>query len=276
MTTTGYKKRLRNLLLPAVIIIGLFSSCISPKETNMLQQGQKAYYSVKPFEDYKLRANDEIYCNISTVLATNMSNAAASSDIIMEDMKTAFNGVVSVNAAGGNSTSQNSYIIANDGNISIPFFGDIKIEGLTIPEAEKVIQRVVIRSSPFDEANVRVRLRNNVFYVVSEQRNGVYSIAKDNMTIYQAISVSGNIVDNVDLDKVKIVRKGEDGKDVVMTFNLKSESVIESEFYYIRPNDVIYYTTSNSSFFRVNSFTGLFATILTPITFLISMLAFDI
>jgi polysaccharide export outer membrane protein len=259
MTTKAYKKQLRGLFLLAGII-GMFASCISPRETNLLQPGQKPYYPLKQFEDYRLQVNDEIYCNIST---RNME--------FLEEFKQAFSGIIS---SDGNTTSQISYNIDKDGSIFIPFFGNIKIEGLTIPEAEKVVQRVMQES--FRDANVRIRLRNNVFYIVSGSKNGTFTILKDNMTIYQALSISGNISDNVDLTKVKIVRKDRDGKDIVKTFNLKTESVIETEYYYIRPNDVIYYTTSNSSFFRVRSFTGLFSTILTPITFLISMLAFDI
>ncbi|MDR1809680.1 MAG: polysaccharide biosynthesis/export family protein [Prevotella sp.] len=255
MMTNTYKKRLSNLLLLAGVV-GMFASCISPKETNLLQPGKEPYYSVRPFEDYRLRANDEIYCNIST---TNVE--------FLEEFKQAYSGIVSAEGTSG----QSYYIIDKDGSITIPFFGNIKIEGLTIPEAEKAIQRVMQAS--FRDANVRVRLRNNMFYIISGSRNGVYTIFKDNMTIYQAIALTGNITSDIDLSYVQIIRKDRDGKDIVKTFNLKTESVIESEYYYIRPNDVIHYKTNSNSFFRVNSFTELFSTILTPITFLLTMYA---
>lgn len=259
MANILYKKDQGKWLL-LTVVIALLSSCISPKQTNLLQPNKKPFYSVKPYEDYKLQVNDEIYCNI---LTTNTE--------FTEEFAQAFTGIIS-SSVNGTGTQQTAYVIYNNGNISIPFFGDIKIEGLTIPEAEQAIQRKM-RSS-FPDAQVRVRLKNNFFYVVSGNKNGVYTIYKDNMTIYQAISLSGNIADDVDLSKVKIVRLGKDGESsIVKTFDLKTESVIESEFYYIQPNDVIYYTTSNSSFFKVRSFMELFTTILTPITFLIAMIA---
>jgi polysaccharide export outer membrane protein len=251
-----YIKQVKKLFL-LIGIISLFSSCISPKETNLLQPGREPYYSMKPFEDYRLQVYDEIYCNI---LSKNTD--------FTKEYESAFSGIISTT---GNVT-QNSYVISSTGNISVPLFGDIKIEGLTIPEAETVIQRKM-RSS-FPDAQVRVRLKNNLFYVMSGSRSGTYALYKDNMTIYQALSISGNVSDEIDLSKVSILRKDKAGNSTIKTFNLKTESVIESEYYYIRPNDVIYYSTSNSSFFRVRSFTELFATILTPITFLISMLVF--
>jgi polysaccharide export outer membrane protein len=251
MTTKTYKQ----LFLLAGIAIAL-SSCISPKETNLLQPG-KPYYPVKIIEDYRLKPNDEIYCSIIT---KNLS--------FMEEYKQAFVGILS---ADGTSSSQNFYIISDAGFISIPFFGEIRVEGLTIPDAENVIQRKMRTSFP--DAQVRVRLKNNMFYMLSSSsRNGVFRIYKDNMTIYQALSMAGNIAEDVDLSKVKIIRTDREGKSVVKTFNLKTESIIESEYYYIRPNDLIYFSTSNSSFFKVTSFSSLFTTVLTPITFLSSML----
>ena len=266
MTTITYKKHLAKIIL-LISVIGLLSSCISPKETNLLQPDQKPYYSVKPYEDYRIRVNDELYCNILTMDAA-----------FIEEFSQAFSGIIStsgISESGRNRYDQTAYTVYNNGSISIPFFGEIKVEGLTISEAESVIQKKMKASFP--DAEIRIRMKNNVFYIVSNKKNGIYSIFKDNMTIYQALSLSGNISEEMDLSKVKIVRLDKDGKStVVKTFNLRTESVIESEYYYIQPNDVIYYSTSKSSFFRVSSFSSLFATILTPVTFLVSMLAFDI
>jgi len=223
----------------------------------MLQLDKKPYYVPKVFEDYRLQANDEIYCTILT------------SDT---ELASTFNGIISLIEDGR--SSQTSYRVYDNGNISIPFFGDIKVIGMTLFEAEAEIQRVMKRSTP--DAQVRVVLRNNMYYVVSGFKNGVFGIYKDNMTIYQALAMSGNPSEVVDFSKIKIVRTDKDGKSIIKEFDLRTEYVIESEFYYIKPNDVIYYTTSNSSFFRVRSFTSLVTTIITPLTFMISMFAFDI
>ncbi|NDW18387.1 hypothetical protein D0T53_05580 [Dysgonomonas sp. 216] len=257
------RKYLKNILLFLGVFVVLHS-CISPKQSNLLQPNHEPFYVPKLFEDYRLQANDEIYC---TILTSNTEFAKT------------FNGILtsseSLSATENNfGQQQNAYIVYDNGNVSIPFFGDIKVLGLTLRDAELAIQRVMRKSTP--DAQVRVSLKNNLFYVVSDKQNGVYAVYKDNMTIYQAIAISGNPSEEVDFSKIKIVRMTENGQSVVKEFDLRTESVIESEYYYIKPNDVLYYSTSKGSFFKVKSFTSLITTIITPITFLVTMLAIDI
>nr|WP_297165382.1 polysaccharide biosynthesis/export family protein [uncultured Dysgonomonas sp.] len=221
----------------------IHSSCTSPKATNLLQD-KKPIYTSKPFKDYRLQINDEIYCSILT------SN---------KDFSDVFNGVLSTTDL----SSKASYPIFESGDISIPFFGDIQVLGLTIPEAEEVIQNKMRQAIP--DAQVKIFLKNNYYYVVSESQNGRQNIYKDNMTIFQALAINGEPGPDLELGKVKIIRLDEAGRSIIKEFDLRSESIIESEFYYIKPNDLIYYSTSKRAFFRINSFTGLISTIIAPI-----------
>lgn len=236
----------------------VLSSCTSAKQLNYLQD-KEPNYAMTPFEDYKLQKNDEIYCTILT------------KDFEFAEEFNQFQGVVLSAESGAN--SRTSYTIYENGYISIPFFGDIRIVGLTIPEAEEVILRKMREAIP--DAQVRVTLKNNLFYVVSGDGNRVASVYKDNMTIYQALAVSGDMSKNVtvDLGKVKIVRMGEDGYSMVKTFDLRNTSVVESEFYYVKPNDVLYYSKSPGSFFRVTSVWSFISTILLPISLIAYFIA---
>ena len=240
------------------LIIGLttvlYSSCTSPKTTNLLQD-KGPLYAAKPFEDYKLQINDEISCSILT------SN---------KDFSDVFNGVIS-SEIGGN---RSSYPIVETGDISIPFFGEIQVLGLTIPEAEEVIQNRMRQAIP--DAQVKVFLKNNYYYIVSNQQNGRQNIYKDNMTIFQALAINGMPGPDLELEKVKIIRLDETGRSIIKEFDLRAESIIESEFYYIKPNDMIYYSTSKRAFFRINSVTGLIATIIAPIAAVLVILSFRI
>lgn len=250
-----------------ICTILLLQSCASPKQTNLLQN-KKPHYGSKVFENYRLQANDEIYC---TILTSDTELAKAFNGLLTSTDATETGGS---GGAGNQGTSYKSaYPIYENGYVSIPFFGDIKVLGLTITDAEQAIQRVMKLSTP--DAQVRVRLKNNYFYLVSEELNGSYNIYKDNMTIYQALAISGSPSEYTDYSKVKIVRTDKDGRSIVKVFNLKTESVIESEFYYIKPNDVIYCSTRGGSFFRIRSLAALLTSIITPIIFTASMFAID-
>lgn len=250
-------KKVLYILLAAIAL----GSCTTAKQLNYLQD-KEPHYAMSPFEDYKLQKNDEVYCSILT------------KDSEFADEFNQFQGVVtSVEAGGGGLHIGHSYTIYENGYISIPFFGDIKVLGMTIPEAEDAILKKMREAIP--DAQVRVSLKNNMFYVVSSDGNRIGSVYKDNMTIYQALAVSGDMSKNitVDLSKVKIVRMGEDGHSMIKTFDLRNTSVIESEFYYIKPNDVLYYSKSPGSFFRITSVWSFVSTILLPLSFAAYLIA---
>jgi len=234
-----------------LLVLLLLNSCTSAKTRNLLQDKDPVYTS-RPFKDYKLQYNDEIYC---TILTSNT------------DFSNEFNGVLTT--TGGR--SRTAYTIYETGNISIPYFGEMNIVGRTIQEAEEIIQNRMRQAFP--DAQVKVVLANNAYFVVSDETNGRYPLYKDNTTIYQALAVSGRPSDRIDLSKVKIVRTDEYGKSYVKTFDMRSESVIESEFYYIKPNDIIYYSTSTAAFFRINSYQSLISTLLLPISTVIGVFA---
>lgn len=238
-------------------VLLVLSSCTTTKTTSFLQDKSPIYTS-RPFKDYRLQYSDEITCRILT------SNT---------DFSDVFNGVITGGDGGGG--RGNTYIIYDNGNISIPFFGEIQIVGRTIAEAEEIIQNRMRQAFP--DAQVKVALSNNTYFVVSEEINGQFPLYKDNMTIFQAMAVNGRPSTNLDIGKIKIVRTDENtGLSVMKTFDVRSESIIESEFYYIKPNDIIYYSTSTRSFFRINSFTSLLSAIVLPFSVVATVLAIKV
>lgn len=239
------------------MLLGIFAwSCTSPQSLNMMQE-RKPIYTSKPFEDYRLQHDDEITCSILT------SNS---------DIAAAFNGIVSTSIGGSAAT----YTIYENGNISIPFFGEIHIAGASIPEAEDIIEKAMRLAVP--DAQVRVFLKNNQFYIVSESQRGMYPIYKENMTIFQALANAG-VPDGrmLNIDKIQILRTDPiTGKTIQKEFDIRTVSIIESEFYYIKPNDLIYLATSSKSFFRIDSFQSVLSTITAPISFILMLLAFKV
>ncbi|NDW08503.1 polysaccharide biosynthesis/export family protein [Dysgonomonas sp. 520] len=232
-------------------------SCTTSKEINLMQE-KGSYSAMQKLEDYRLQVYDQISC---TILTRNKDFAAE------------FNGVVSsTESEGVGGTANTGYTIYENGNISIPYFGEIEVKGLTIAEAEVAIQREMVQSYP--DAQVVVRLMNKVFYVVSNTNNATVQVYKDNLTIFQALAMMGRVDEVMDFSKVKIVRLQEDGRSIEKIFDLRSTAIIESEFYYIQPNDVIYFSTSGKrSFFQIRSATQVVTTITTTLLFVIGLYA---
>lgn len=233
-------------LLLTCLAANLFSSCISSEEINYLQTINKQY-PLQPYKDYRLSVGDKISCAIST----------ADSDI-----SSAFSSVI-----GTDQSTKKTFIIYSDSTVILPFFGKTKIAGLTVQQAEVSIQKMMEES--IKDVQVKVNLSSNYFYIMATDKQGSYAVYKDNMTIYQALAISQQTTSTMDLTKVSIVRKDASGNSVVKTFDLRTQDVIQSEYYYIKPNDVIYFPTNRNAFFNVESLGSFTATLMIPLQFLL-------
>lgn len=239
-------------LLSIISVVGLFSSCISTEEINYLQPLNKQY-SFQEFKNYKLAVGDMITCAIS------------SKD---DETTRVFGSVVT--------TNQNVlkiYRIYEDSTVMIPFFGTAKIAGKTVQESEAIIQKLVQES--VKDAQVTVAMANNNFFVYAEDRRGSYPVYKDNLTIYQALGISQQTTGKMDISKVKILRRDDQGNTKEMTFDLRTQDVIQSEFYYIQPNDVIYFPTNKNSFFDISSLGSFTSALMIPLTFFLYSITYN-
>ena len=231
------------------LVAGLFSSCITNKQKKYLQEENRSTYDIQVFEQYQLRINDEVAYYLIT---TNQE-----SQNLFNSGQSAFN---------SSSRRGSTYRIYEDGTIYLPFVGQVEIAGLTVRDAQKLLTSKFRHVVP--DAEVRLALVNNYFYVLGDGGKGQYYMYKENLNIYQALAMAGDISSTGDKKNIKIVRKNQDGMDIVKTFDLRKESVIESEFYYVRPNDVIYVPTNSNSFFRVESLSSFIAMFVSPISLL--------
>lgn len=233
--------------------MGLLSSCITNKDKKYLQEDMYSAYELEVFEQYRLRINDEVNYYLIT---TN------------KESQELFNSGMS----GGSSVSRNfvAYRIYEDGTIHLPFIGQVEIVGLTVREAQNLLTDKFAAIVP--DARIRLSLVNNYFYVLGDGGKGQYYMYKENLNIFQALAMAGDISGMGDKQNIKVIRKGNDGTDIIKTFDLRKKSIVESEFYYVRPNDVIYVPTHSKSFFRVDSFSSFVSLFLTPLSLLLVVL----
>jgi len=164
------------------------------------------------------------------------------------------------------STSNNNraYRIYEDGSVVLPVIGKMPIAGLTIREAERLLSQKFEDIVP--DAEIKMALANNHFYVQGDGGKGQYFLYKENLNIFQALALAGDISSIGDKKQVKIIRRGQDGFDQIIQVDLRKESIVNSEHYYIRPNDVIYIPTLSKSFFRIDSISGFITVIATPLS----------
>ncbi len=221
----------------------MFSSCYNYKTIGLLQEKNASLpvYPKEAYEDYRLQINDEIIYRLMT-----------SDETISK--------LISSGTSSMSSQNMISYRIYPDGTVDLPFLKSIPVAGLTLEQASRVVEAKFREIIP--DAAVKLSIANKTFTVIGEAGTGVYQVTREKMTIYQALSLSGNLNNSGDFKNVRIIRETEKGTEVLQ-FDIRPVSLIESEYYYVYPNDIIYVQRAKSSFYKVNnwsSFMGLIST----------------
>lgn len=240
------------LIIFFTAIILLLSSCYSYRNTGLLQENNHRLpkYEQVEYQDYKIRVNDEIVFR----LITSDEN---------------FSKLISGNQSIASSQNLISYRVFPDGTIDLPFVKEIPVAGLTFNEASLVIEKQFRELIP--DAAIKLTLANKTFTVIGEAGTGVYSIYKDKLTLFQALSMSGDINYSGDYKKVRILRETNEGTQV-LSFDIRPASIVNSKYYYVFPNDIIYIQTDPSSFYKVGNYSSFISLISSSMSLLFTTL----
>jgi polysaccharide export outer membrane protein len=236
------KKITKLAILGMVISIGLFS-CVSNKKLIYMQeiegsQGPLVSSSEKyPYrsEDYLLQINDIVEVNIKTT-NIEMNNLFSS---VTNDPANA--GMMAGGGQGaGDVFFMNGYTLNDLGEIEIPLIGKLKLVGLNTDQAKILIENEVKKYVNEDEFFVRVRLGGIRFSALGEfNQSGKFTILQNRVTIYEAIAFAGDLNRVAKRGEVLLIRQYPDGSQI-HKINLLDRSLLNSEFYWLKPNDLIY------------------------------------
>ena len=255
-------KRIWIILLPL-----LMASCVTSKRVNLMQtpgkNGIPQYADTVSYEDYELRIGDRLYIYVYSVDERVDKMFNSSSGTIGIQMLQGSGGV-------GGSYDLYTYLVQEDGCIDFPMVGRVPVRGMTTREVKRVLEDELssfIKSyGDYQMMSVEVKIVRRSFSVISDGGSGTFNIQKEKVTIFEALAMAGDIGDFGDRSKVRIVREKE-GLTLVKEFDVRSEDIINSEFYYIEPNDVIYIQRIKGQSFGINSVTTTISVVATTLAF---------
>ncbi len=220
------------------------SSCVTQRNVEYLQDKAK---TVKAFnealvEDYKLKPNDELYIQI-----TSLDDPAAN---IFSATGTQQSYYISTIQPYG--ASLISFTVDKDGFVLLPVIGKISVKDKTTPQVSDLIKEALanILSQPV----VTVKLVNRYVSVLGEVRNpGHFAYAQEKLTILDAIGLAGDITDYGNREEV-ILTRNENGKNIRIPVSLTRPDILASNYYYIRPNDIVYIKPLRKKFWGLREF----------------------
>ncbi len=153
-----------------------------------------------------------------------------------------FNVETNTNSSANNTSMASLYLngstINSKGVIEIPIIGEIYLLGKNLEEAKISIQKVV--EEYLQDAIVIVKLANFQVTILGEvNKPGTFPVFKENVTIFEALALAGDLSDYANRQKIKIVRTY-NNKKKIYTIDLTNQQLLSSDFYYLRNNDMIY------------------------------------
>lgn len=242
-------------LLVVIVASIMLTGCYGHRVIGLLQEPTKknkipTYERDTVREDYRIRVNDEIIYRLITMDET-ISKILGSNET-------------------ANSQYAVSYRVYDDGTIDLPFLKPIHVEGLTVEEAQDTVKAAFKEIIP--DADVKIALYNKTFTVIGDIRSGEYYIYKEKMNIFEALAMTGDLLDSGDRKHVRIIRPRTNEEPEILDFDIRSNTIIDSKYYYIYPNDVIYVARTKDSFVKLASYTGFLGLITSSVSLLISVL----
>ena len=223
--------RVVNLAALFIFLLAVLSSCVPQKKIKYLQKQQEndttSLHANKRTNEYKVQPNDNLYIRVFA---------------LDEKAYTFFNKQSGTGYYSDYSTDAaiylNSYSVSPEGAIDFPIVGKVDVKDLTVEQIKTILQQFL--SEYLKEITVVVKIVNFKVTIVGEvSRPGEYSIYKDDMNLFEAIALAGDLGEFANRNKVAIIRATKGGSQVHY-IDLTSDKILSSQFYYLQPNDIIY------------------------------------
>jgi len=205
-------------------ILGLISlvvlaSCASKKDVLYLQDIDTKGASAIPYQSASIQPNDILKVSIGSLepLAAIPYNKTVSQGAQPQNLEI---------------MQLDGYVVSLDHTIELPVLGEISTKNKTTQQLEEFIGNKLITEGHLSDARVNVRIINAKVTVLGEvNQPGTFNYTDQNLTLLQALGYAGDL-------KIDGVRK-------VTHIDLTSAEFMNSEFYFIKPNDLIVVNQNN-------------------------------
>lgn len=230
-------------------------SCSSKKDILLLQDTEPSIDYNFNYKNLKIQSDD--------ILRIKISSKAV-------DVASLFD-VPSYTGQPNNITGYQieGYLVDAEGFVNIPILEPVLITGLTLNQASKKIKDLLEKEEILKNATVDIKILNLYFTVLGEVNSpGRYNFLENNMNIFQALGIAGDLTINGKRNDIRVISKTGD-KLMVNYLDLTSSKLLVSENFQIFPGDIIIVNANNA---RVKNagIVGNFGNLLSVMSFILS------
>ncbi|MDE5899874.1 MAG: polysaccharide biosynthesis/export family protein [Muribaculaceae bacterium] len=224
-----------------LLLVLTFSSCGSHRSTLPYFSDLKGASGAMPVGVYELTVVPDDQLLIS-VTAPDQEAAMPYNNPYQPIAVTDFNQTRTLASAPLTRRNQNltyqPYVVGADGFINFPRLGKIHVAGMTLAQVgayieEKVAEKVVDPMVTVELVNFHVAVMGEV------AQPGARLINRERYSILDALADAGDMTPYGERSSVLLIRE-EDGRRVYHRLDLNSAGLLESPYFYLKQNDVVY------------------------------------
>jgi len=237
------------------LLCSFFIACLDTKKATYFANTSDTAYKMKNEEiEPLIQKNDILSINISSLNAeaTAIFNAPNS-------MATTTTTTTGSSEAGG-------YLVNTQGDIQLPILGNLKAAGLTIRQLKKNITQLIVEKNLLIDPIVTIRHLNYEVTIVGEvNKPSVINVPNEKISLLKALGMAGDITVFGKKNNLLLIREVE-GERKIVRINLNSNAFLNSAYYYLQPNDVVYVEANKQKVITANRNPQLLPTILSGLS----------
>ncbi len=257
-------------LLFFLLIISLVTSC-KPKQ-NMIYMSNNNFQqevSQARYEGLRIQEGDML-----EIIVTALDDLAVKPFNRTTMQKTGEDG----NAGGNARLGDNQYQVTSDGHIPFPVLGNIYCKGMTKQQLKNELDTRLKQYLTDPVVTVR-HLNFNISVLGDVGSPGQKTSSTERLNIFQALALAGDMRDSANRTNVKLIRYSEEsGKDITYNLDLSEASIVNSPYYYLQQNDILYVEPDKNKQIAANTtnpnrglFLQLMGVVLGLVTFVIAL-----
>lgn len=213
------------ILVIYIFLLVSFSSCklLRPSEMLTVEDGYKYSEFKTPEKEYKIAPYDKL----NLIVTTNEG----------------FQLIGMGSGAQNNTANQNtslSFPVEYDGQIKLPILGRLNIAGLTLREAEKLLEEKYAKF--YKEPFVIISISNRKVYVFKSGGTiaNTVEITSDNFTLIDAVAKTGGLSENSKAYRIRLIRGDINNNPQVFLYNIFKLKDLQNVNILLEANDIIY------------------------------------
>lgn len=238
--------------------LALLTSCASASQIEYLQNIDSTYlHELTTKYEARIKKDDLL----SIIVSGPDKTVVMPYNLTLSEMTTGYS----------NNPEQSTleYLVDNNGEINFPILGKIKVEGMTRSELVKYLTDRI--EADVKDPIVYVSFKNYKITILGEVRNpGTYNMDSERINVFQALGRAGDLLLTAERYDIILIREV-DGTPTYHKIDLRNASILNSDYYYMQQNDILYVRPSSQRVAAATTATGVWGTIFSSITTMVSV-----